>query len=241
MLRLCNFSYCDVSKIRALIGMCETHFIWKHHPHFIKYIRDKFIGGSSFQIKHTSLGKRCKFTLPDNFQTVFLNTKISKGVFRWTVKVNFETVGGMYEPNLTIGAATSTSLSNRSGGRLGSPNSDSWGFKFSGYRNMSFFSELSNVEQLMCISMPFVFERSLVSIEADSGNHTLVFFVNEKKATNGVANVPEPLYFGITGFSGPAFTSVAFCRLSVPSLAAVPCTFFPAVHADCGRTPVEAG
>lgn len=182
--------------------------------------------GGNWIVTHTEAGNQYHF-VSDNDRTIFLNTKISEGVFCWTVRIMYTENGN---GSFCMGTAPTELLNVCDNYLVG---------RVSGTCNIMFikteFARLEGVENVnvndfdnigfACTEMK-IHDRSLVTAEVDVSARTLSFFVNEKKVPIAVSNVNVPLYFGMAGWRGGSFTSVSFHRLPTATPSPDRCVFY---------------
>lgn len=230
--------------------MCGEHYLWKNHAYFVKG-RSKNIYVSfypnphgGFVFRRTPIGDECSFTDDMYSRTVFVNTPITKGIFRWTVKMHY---GNGETSSFGIGAAPAALLDQFHCLNLGSfQMRGSWAFtawktvsrlEYRSKKKMRtgntpvFHSNLQGHEHVVLdkewreTDVP---SDSLVSAEIDCATRTLAFFVDRKKVPMCFSGVQLPLHFGVSGSGYSSFITVTFRRLPSPTPSFVVCKSFKA-------------
>lgn len=203
--------------IRTVIGISKEHFAWKDHslfvhkrieceyshisfksnPDFFKYIGGGFIfGGEGVFLDQHFL------------RTTFLDSEITDGIFRWTLKINR---GAENTSECYLGAAPCGLISMYD--VLGI-SEGSFSFDMEKYEDGMLRSYFCGVRSELIDCETPVPDISLVAVEVDTTAKTIVYSVNGKIVPHALSNIPAPLYLGITGYSPLSFTSVSFRRLS---------------------------
>lgn len=238
VLRLCCLCWFEDDKIRSIFGMCGKYYQWKRHRFFVNNrpleIVDLFHENSKEQyiLGMTISGIQCRFT-PYSLATIFLNTTITQGVFRWTVKPGYNP--HLRKSDFYLGAAPADLLRRCECMGLGTLN---------GSASFFFWRRLNHLENTLRSLLwgirwgPHGYEashqletpvpdNSLVSIEADSAARTLCFFVNGQKVPRAVSDMCFPLHFGMSGSCNVFFISLSFRRLPSVTPSPVVCKFYP--------------
>lgn len=159
----------------------------------------------------------CSFTSAYNDKTLFIDHAVTKGVFRWTVRIAFakrKNASGFH-----MGVASPGLLTACYGQILGGVEG-AFSFCFARYCNDELRSWTPGMGYNHWIDHPNnkipVMDGSLVSIETDCAAHTLAFFVGDAMAPHVFSEVYAPFHFGISGWrrgDKSSFASVAFRRL----------------------------
>lgn len=234
-------------KIKSILGVDGKNVDWRNHSIF-QWIRSGYTKvfplrpnpHGVYTLTQTPIGENCHFS---SVGTVYLNTAISEGIFRWTVRITYPTEEESY---ICVGAAPYRRMNIFSFKPLawtdmtftycGSyclhyclrPNGKGW---------RSFFGSWNRFDH-PDDTLPTLPNNSLVSIEADVTANTLSFFIDRKKV-NCVAKFPKsippfdygfPLNLGVSGTEGVSFTSLNLRRLAAPTPSPVPCRVFEFEH-----------
>lgn len=251
MLKLSKKIKNDCKKIRSLFGMCEEHYGWKKHsfflserPHNVRIaLRPNAMGGCAISDAHV------QFTVTKGMRTVFLDTSIIQGIFRWIVRIEYgkpKCDKRSHEASeFWIGAAPvhrvpqfeNWTLSwTKDKGLKAAPAHDmtEWilGANADGSCSFNFCRKIANgslSSQLRCfrtVSLDTkVTDGSLVSIEVDMQAHTVSFFAGDEKVPHSIVFSDATMCLGMTGdFHRSSFTSMHFLRLLSPTPSAVKCT-----------------
>lgn len=212
------------TKIRALLGMCTEHVIWKNHYRFLDL---RILLNERVMLFRTS-PKYGFVRGPDNYmhikhayRTVYLGTvvldhQITEGFFRWTIRIrypneegsdfNLGALNGRFRENIKLGYSKNTMCLSVS------------------RRFCCCFIELAGkncnsiVKGTTCVP-----QNSVIAIEADCVGHRLSFFVNGKKVSAVITGVRVPLYFGICPLEDLSFTSLSLCQLTSATVSNTVC------------------
>lgn len=220
VLRLCRLLWSKVEQIRSLIGMCHSYYLLKNNVFFVNSrptdIMSYFLVNSKegYMFYFTPVGVKCLFACEHIVpQTVFLNTPISRNVYRWSIYLEY---GPKTIRIFRIGVGSLEFMKNYSDSLLGD-NCGSCSFCF--FTTLGFHPQLgfsvhgvktnNGVEDMKY----GVTEQSLVSVEVDANKRRMVLFVNGKQIPYAISHLPVPLHIGISGLPGQAFTFVGFSRL----------------------------
>lgn len=237
LLRLCGLMWHQSNEIRQIFGTCEECYQWKGHPYFIRERPEGLHPLLLFDPEHGQLTSNEFFfhTHPTDFDqhaTVFVDKCITKGIFRWTVKVTF----GNGWPYFYLGVVSARTFQK----------------KIVGSKYPSYTSTIHNGLNGCCFAFPcsessfpktclkgvarynrdinlpktFVDPGSLVSVEVNADSKILSFFINEKKIPASVSDLFAPLYLAMSAQSNPSFVSVSFLRLNRPTPSSVKCTVY---------------
>lgn len=229
VLKLCRLMWYNKEKIVVMIGMCEEHFIWKEHHFFMKSRPQKISvtfrpAADGCVITQIPIGLQCVFPESGSWKTVFLDTAIVKGIYVWTVQINYGNVGK--KSNFFFGTTSSDDLntSNISHDKNGC--------------SLVFYRYSTGVVEKACLygvagyfynTETKVPDRSLVALEANADARTLSFFVDGQKLVHAISNLRMPVHLAMTGSGHYAveqsFASIAFRRLQNPTPSPVTCMF----------------
>lgn len=212
VLRLCHLFWYRIE----LFGMCKEHYLWINHPYFLKQ-RPKKIPSFLLQnpkgeliFSRTSEGEQCTFT-NTNPRTVFLDKRITDGIFRWTIRVNNNC------SSFCIGIASSALLKIFEDVNLGLVNG-SCSLVFS-TTSPPRLLVAGSINEFPTGEADFFSNNSSIAIEINTTTHTLAFFVGEKKVPLSVTHIlRKSISFGMSG-NGPeqSFMSLSLCRLLSPT------------------------
>lgn len=216
--------------IRAIFGVCQKHIEWKRNKYFVNgriqfiypktALRPNPTGGCI--ISRTSIGEKCDFST-DSPHTVFLDTVIREGVFRWTVRIKYG-MSKAEDSGFYLGAVPVSLIDRCHEDVLGSAYSLGVGtcclVFWRGEKKWRLFAHLRGVEGEE--SLPRrgsdVPDDSLVVLEIDAYACTIFFIVNGKRFPYGISEVPIPTCLGMSACYQPSsFTSVSFARLPAPT------------------------
>lgn len=239
VLRLCNLMGNVDQSLRMLFGMCQEPISWKNHPFFVES-----------RVKNSNISMI--FKIPDSYRgltisslsvifstsswrTIFLDTKISKGVYQWTVRIAYA-----YDrySSFCIGSAPchrAWEYSTHQLGYFGDNFSGSASFWFWKNSDSSLGSSLYGVENRKKLKKNSIVveNNSLVSVEVNVKSEYLSFFLNKRKIPLAISNiicpVSEHVYLGISGDYG-SFTSLSFRRLPTDTPSPVVCKVFECVY-----------
>lgn len=220
--------------------MCHDHYIWKNHWYFLENLRSDIrvsflhsIQKKKYTVSQTHTGLKCSFVAygSDLFcETLFLDTLVTKGVFRWVVQ--FRHYKDFYS-SVCLGTAPPNCRSNLRNERLeidqnieGSCSFEFWRTTYSGLCNRSGMS-VWGVEHIPPRYPMKVNDKSVIAVEISTADRTLSTFVNGRKIGHVITNVRVPLHFGITNYCCPYFQSLRFYRLATPTLSNVVCILHP--------------
>lgn len=232
-LRLCQLLWYMLDEIKGLIGMCSKCYSWRKHLYFILGRPKKII--VSYQphpcykwtptLVGSSLASEGACAIVLDWNTVFLNTIICEGVFRWTNSIAYtpdysEFCIGAVPPHL-VKEAESKYLGGGSFKEVASfgfwKNADDFGG--------TLYSSLLGVEGMKNIPLEEtkVPNGSFVTLEVDCAAHTLRFFVNGNAVHRKVSGISGPLHLGMSGRFKVSFACVSFYRLPSPTPSRTPC------------------
>lgn len=230
VLRLCSLVWNRDNVVKSLIGLCQEHCCLKSHDFFVKSrpvnvsvsFRPNPKGSCEFSL--SDIGQRCLFTCTkEESRTIFLNKKISQGVFRWTTRIEYNNPDSYFRIGVTlpelVNACDDSSFLNVEG---------SCYLCFGLCADGTLGSILGGVEDSATISKSEtqVPERGLVAMEVDCTMHTLFFFVDGMRIPRAISHVPVPLCIGMSGLDGQALSSVSFRRLPACTPARESCTLY---------------
>lgn len=170
----------------------------------------------------------CVFTHAGD-RTVFLDQQISQGIYQWTVRIMYK---DRVHSEFSMGIA-STSLVPKLEKQFIGILSGSCAFSFwrNEYRECysTFTGTNSDDGSLIAASQTAVHHRSKVMAELNMDDHTLSFFVNERKVPHVITELPESVQIGMTGHfrnwssSDLAFRTVSFCKVPASTQSAQVC------------------
>lgn len=216
VLRLCNLLWNDSEKVRNIIGMCKNHYLWKNHGYFVRNrptIVPAFLlpsGENKVTITCSPLGELCTFLYSD-LHTVFLNTLVSEGIFRWNIKIRYGEIRDCIT-EFGVGVAPLDHVVKNPGHIFGEC-SGACSFQFWERCEMEYGAYLwgVNVNEKREERVP---DSSVVSLEIDADAQVLNFFVNGKRFPKGISGVPTPLYPGVSAHGQRcSVTLLSFFRL----------------------------
>lgn len=231
VLRLFSLLWYMQNEIRAVIGMCEKHYRWKMHKYFLKsrpvkqptFFRPNSKAGC--QITHTFSGEQCTFSNESTVRTIFLSTKITKGVFRWNVRISYGSKKSNNDSYFYMGVASYDLLEKCADGLLNGVGTCSFLFErdHDGSLNLSLRGVVEPPDAAGNSGGTTVPDNSVVSVEADVAARTLSFFAGEKKASDVISYIPVPFHFGMSGYADQSFVSLSLLRLAVSTPSASAC------------------
>lgn len=237
VLRVCKLIWHKPNVIRMIFGMCLKCYEWRGHPFFQKSRPSRVQcalcanpeGGCSIS-PHDN---QCSF-IEEKWRTVVLNFKVTRGIFRWTIRIRY----GLGSPSeIYIGALYDRKSNDYDARVIGSQGLHS--LHCSRLRDGSTLAKLNtslssstsslssiSISSLSQVSVP---DNSLVSVEMDTAARTLSFFINDEKVPFVVSNIFAPVRFGVSGRHNVSFTSLHLCRLLKPTptpstVTCTPCT-----------------
>lgn len=226
VLRLCCLLWYKVEEIRALIGMCESTYRLRKHPFFLASRPSSILSSyclasiNSCEFHLTPFGMKCLFIRKyPCTQTVFINCRINKGVFRFSAFFDYGT------RNLSvfkIGICPSNLVNLCSNAFLGDVDG-SCCFSFFKAPDNNLCSGVCGADVDLERLEYKIQERSLVSLEVDVSARILYFFVDEVKIPIAISHIHVPLYIGISGYWGQSFIPASFCRLPTISPSSAVC------------------
>lgn len=246
ILRLIGMIWFHSKKIRSIVGMCKSHYIWKKHFYFLNG-RPKTLSVSfhpkpskNCMIRPVMNGIQVLFNHGCCDSNIFLNKTISHGVYRWTIKICY---GESEEtPDIWIGVAPKECLDRRiaigdpdyeiDGGYFdGSCSIRTWAAKYDhscGCCLSSVGNDMSRVGHEVKIpeykwGIP---DGSVVSAEVDATARTLSFYVGKERIPHVITDIITPLRLGMCSCNNADFTSLLFRRLPAPTPCSVPCTYY---------------
>lgn len=238
VLRLCIIMQEKKCNLKAVFGMCKECFEWRNHAYFVEKLK-AFVphslrpnpkGSCTLTESDTGNHPKCEFAYDcEHVRTVFLNQRISKGVWRWTVQIEYGT-----EPfsEFWLGSCQCSSASRFDDYSLGrmfrTASYDFWrdrGILYSRLYGALGAWEIPEEET----PVP---NGALVAVEVNIDDRTMSFFVNQIKVRRAVSCIHFPLFLGVTGFHGPAFTSVSLCRRVVPTPSGVIPKLYRCIYVD---------
>lgn len=222
---------CEEDKIRAIMGMCKELYLLKEHPCFLKAgpfdvavsLRPNRLGGYTLTRVGTKL--RCLYTSDCGVdRTLFLDTEIAKGTFRWTVKIEYTRKVGV-NSFFNCGIAPSDVVIRGwcNNGSLGSVE-QTCSFSFGTNEGCSMVSVSNN--DFRDEEKHLVPDFSLVTMEVSVDERSLSLFVNERRFPCVIGSIPVRLYLGISACNHAAFTMESFRRLCSPT---------PCLAGECKR------
>lgn len=239
VLRVCSCLWDKPGHVRTIIGMSETHFLWKEHAFFVSrrpkrvcnLLQLSTIPTFGFRLSPLHAPSHCVF-LRSVSSTVFLKTSFTTGVWQWAVQIAYQddkiaTLIDLGNSYLCIGAAEDKCRARVEGRPCGSEKGSASFYMWRSSNDACLGASLCGVNGVS-VSLPgtAVPNNSFVTMEADLDAHTLCFFVGEKIVPAGFEKVPasptSPLLFGMSGGSDASFTSVFLHRLPGPSAAVSP-------------------
>lgn len=205
LLRLCELMGDKPQNIRALIGMSNDFHRFIKHSYFFS-VRKTYIRHKIIPYANTATivfdGKNAK--------TVFVDTQMFKGCFRWTVQIENGQIKNQSILCLGVGVPTDD-FNLRLGVKAGSFSLD------------LIYDEEKKGHVLARFPESGALNSPLVSLELDTHTRTLCFFVGNAKLPRFVSNVPLPTHFGASGSGSSSFESICLRRLPSPTQSAVVC------------------
>lgn len=215
VLQLCRVLWDETDTIKVIIGMCDEHFRCKSHPYFIQKRPishpTAFLSSPAVGYQVVPINKKgqvfCTFTNTNGYRTLFLDKKISEGIYRWTISVKYKEKFSFFY----FGAAHCECACKLPFSSLDVPGSCSFKFweedgLFSGLRGIDSFRRIPENETK-------VESGSEAAVEADTITQTLSFFVQKKRVPHAISGVNLPMYLGVSTMYRPSFTSLSFYRL----------------------------
>lgn len=150
-------------------------------------------------------------------QTMFINIQIDKGIYLWTILLDFSSENTYA---FRIGVSPASLLSKFRNAVLGDVDG-SCSLCFFKNHDHKLYTSLWGVTDASDfpkarLEVP---EKFVVSIEINTSKQILSFFVNDKKLSRAISKIHKPSYVGISGYGKQSFVSLSFYRLpySVPS------------------------
>lgn len=192
-------------------------------------------------VTRTHIVEDCSF--PEKSLSIFLNARISNGIFRWTIHCQYTKSSNSC---LWLGAVPDGWLGSFEECVIGKTHR-SCAFMFRrvyDHLESYFYGTVDDdpeVERGGCLvtkdheyyadlrhcirGTTQVPDGAFVAAEVDATERTLSFFVDEKKVPCEIYDIPTPLYLGVSGFSS-SFRTVSLLRLpKAASAAAQPVAF----------------
>lgn len=217
--------------IRAIFGMCQEHIVWKANFYFKErrkelsyvniclWLRPNPKG--ECELSRIGLFERCLFTSKGH-RSIFLNKEISEGVFRWTLKIEYN---DLEDCTLRIGTVPANLLSESDNFPIGLLKGtccfwlyhSKFSFRPLGFSNYTHYQcGLDGVENERLIRENYtVNDNDVVAVEIDIAAHSMFFFYSngETSVLFAISHIPSPLYLGVSALHRPSFTSMSFRRL----------------------------
>lgn len=231
ILRLCRLLWWRELLIRNIFGMGGEIQLWKVHALFLegrpknKFLFDKVedvlikTGGLNITIHKKKM--RCRF-LNINSTSAFLNSLIenNSGIFSYSIKIHSH----RYSLKIALGAVPQRFSATCTEKFIGQDSG--WSFVCYQVEDGRFESTFYGVTENQSISPKEtqIKDNSLLSIEVDSGNHTLSFFVNRKKVPRIVTLIAPRVFLGTSGFLSPSFEIINYLLLPRATPSLVACT-----------------
>lgn len=169
-------------------------------------------------------GFDCRFSVGVSHKTLFMDTEIKEGVYRWDIEISYDKNKNKFASVLYVGIAVKSvlhSLINNPIGRVAESGAFHFGYKndnasaaaplYSAFYYAATYSEITDEKTI-------VPQGAKVGVELNMDAHTLYFFVNGMKIPHVFVNIPPIVYLGVTGFNGSSFKTVALRQLAQPSV-----------------------
>lgn len=205
MLRDCILLVCGImklcdDKVKAVIGMCVEHFMWKNHQNFMLArphdVVISFHPDPEEMVK--VINNNCVFEM---LRTIFLNTVMYNGVYRLSLQNHYALPSSIF----WVGVAPSNNLCELD--PVDEILNGTCAFQFGVDDNEILSTLMIGSSDPIDIDVP-VPDKSLIDVEVDTFHGTLVFFVNKKRVSHAFSNVSIPVNFGIKGHNNHSFLNV---------------------------------
>lgn len=227
--------------------MSRDHYRWKRHSYF-KRKRPNNIPAiflpnpeGGFTVRQTEIGLCCIFSA-DKTRSVFLEPRLSEGIFQWVTKIKYAVKGwsefrfGASIPRLLPTWHSEIICQGKPGGV--------YAFAFrrsSSFSDGKYSADLCGVEvdkdkdntdgSKTCPSSAVhvhIDNDATITVELDCTAHTLYFFVDGKRLTSAISDIRLPVHLGASVTHLQTFTTLSFRR--IPSFTYLPsfaeCVFF---------------
>lgn len=222
VLRLVDLMQNKRSKIQAVIGMSQEHFILKTHRHFIRsrlkvhcfgishsFRRNPKRGFSSISI----LGGKIQCSFTGERRTVFQNTLITHGIYQWKIKMDYAD-GNKKQKIFCIGVSKSDHIDRCHGELLGEvPETHAFQFRWSkGECTYGSFRGGKRTSEIYSLDRNLTLNGTVIIIEVDAGKFIIRCFVGGEKIYDYFRDLP--IYLGASALAGMSFTALYFRRSS---------------------------
>lgn len=207
VLRLCAIVWENVGKIKAIIAMSQTHFMWKNHSFFVNgrpnNLLVNFVDNDAFPKNIVTIEKnRCYWSELGWYQCI-LNKEIKKGIYKTIVEFQGDDFRACHA------GIISKSHLDQSGPLHWNVGTCCIG------PNFSYFGSSYCVSESLFPAQ----EQALVGVEVNMDIHTVYFFANSKQIAHCVRKVPSSVYFMFDNKKRDVLlTVVSFQKLVVSSV-----------------------
>lgn len=209
-------------EVRAIIGMCREHSIWKTHSHFKSnrmgiYLPKTLISSTEFQytMELTPEGGEKYCFMNENWHTLFLGTVlgVNAGVFRWVVDMNRNP---LFCVGVCLSADTDRCACKGLSNVYNSCGLHVWTGIPPGQNRSDIRSCLYGVRGLADFPLDdtVIPGNADIAVEVDTNNRKMYFFIGEKRMPHAISGLPlQPLALGWSAQERGSFISVSFRRI----------------------------